>query len=213
MERSTTPTRWVWSRIYLCRVRHSDSTAWPEHLRDVVGWFCYDRDKHPDKARPFTWMGARHDLDEYVNLLTDVSGEMMQRLRALKGILDEQRRRYEQARKYTGTRWPRLCSFMAVKQRRCVEESFANSLQKAGFAVNPDGPVPIPSHGGLDPDYQIQLKESDGLLLLGAEGGPRSTPTSSSSGGTIGVRRSQKARRFPARWSTWWGRDFVRGNG
>jgi hypothetical protein len=159
------------SRIYLCRVRHTESAAWPEHLQDVVGYFCYDRDRDRDKARPFTWRGAQHDLDEYVNLLTDVSGEMMQRLRALKGILDEQRRRDEQARKYAEP--DSLTLFL--HGRKTAEDAWkkaCDSLQIAGFTVNPDGPVPIPSHGGLDPDYQIQLKESDGLLLLGAEEGP-----------------------------------------
>jgi hypothetical protein len=159
------------SRMYVCRVRHSDSTLWPEHLRDLVGYFCYDRDKDPDKARPFTWKGAQHDLDEYVNLLADLSGEMMQRLRALKRILDEQRRQEEQARKYAEPNGLTLF----LHGRASSEDAWSrvcDVLQDAGFYVAPAGPVPISDDGGLHPEYQRQLKKSDGLLLLGAEEGP-----------------------------------------
>ena len=73
------------SRVYICRVRPSDEAAWPEPIKDVVGYFCYDRDKGADKARPFTWKGSERDRDDYVDLLVDVSGEMMQRLRDYQG--------------------------------------------------------------------------------------------------------------------------------
>jgi hypothetical protein len=159
------------SRIYLCRVRHSDSAAWPEQLKDVVGYFCYDRDKPADKARPFTWKDTRHDHDDYVNLLTDVSGEMMQRLRALKGILDEQRRQDEQARKYAEPNG--LTLFLHGRESaKDAWERACDALQEAGFYVAPGGPVPIADDGGLHPEHHRQLKNSDGLLLLGAEDGP-----------------------------------------
>jgi hypothetical protein len=87
-------------RIFICRVRHSDETTWPEPIKDTVGYFCYNRDKDQDKARPFTWKGSTRDHDDYVDVLIEVSGEMMQRLRAIKAVLDERRRQEEQARKY-----------------------------------------------------------------------------------------------------------------
>ena len=65
---------------------------------------CYDRDKDPDKARPFTWQGSTRDLDDYIDLLVDLSGDMMQRLRAIKAILDERRRQEEQARNVSPSR-------------------------------------------------------------------------------------------------------------
>jgi hypothetical protein len=159
------------SRVYVCRVRHSEGAAWPEHLKDLVGYFCYDRDKNPDKARPFTWKGAQHDLDDYVNLLADVSGEMMQRLRALKGILDEQRRQEQQARRYADPNGLTLF----LHGRESVKDAWGRAcdvLQDAGFFVVPEGPVPVADDGGLHPEYHRQLRKSDGLLLLGAEEGP-----------------------------------------
>jgi hypothetical protein len=158
-------------RAYVCRVRHSDSAAWPDALRDVVGYFCYDRGKDRDKARPFTWKGARHHLDDYVNLLADLSGEMMQRLRDLKGVLDERRRQEGEARKYAEPHGLTLF----LHGRESATESWGrvcDVLQEAGFYVAPAGPVPIADDGGLHPEHHRQLKSSDGLLLLGAEEGP-----------------------------------------
>ena len=154
------------SRIYVCRVRPT-KTAWPEPIKDVVGYFCYDCDKDPDKARPFTWRRSQRDLDDYTDLLVDLSGEMMQRLRAIKAILDERRRQEAQARKDVKT--------LFLHGRKGNENAWVQAcarLQADGFVVLPEGPVPVDEHGGLHPEYQKQLKKSDGLLLLGAEEGP-----------------------------------------
>jgi hypothetical protein len=159
------------SRVYVCRVRPSDETDWPEPLKDVVGFFCYDRNKDPDKARPFTWKGLERDQDDYVDLLVEVSGEMMQRLRAIKAILDEKRRQEKQAGKYAAAEVKTLF----LHGRKGTEDAWGKActrLQADGFVVLPDGPVPVDEHGGLHPEYQKQLKKSDGLLLLGAEQGP-----------------------------------------
>lgn len=159
------------SRAYLCRVRPSDKDSWPESIKDVVGYFCYDRDKDPDKARPFTWRGSQSNLDEYNDLLIDVSGEMMQRLRALRGILDEQRRLETKAKKYAEADGQTLFLY-ARETAGDAWEKACDRLQEAGFSVVPSGPVPVDDDGGLNAEYQRQLRESDGLLLLGAEEGP-----------------------------------------
>lgn len=158
-------------RAYVCRVRPSDEAAWPEPIKDMVGYFCYDRNKDADRARPFTWKGLERDKDDYIDLLLDLSGEMMQRLRALKVILDERRREEEQARKYAAAEGQTLF----LHGRETAEDAWdraCDHLQEAGFAVLPGGPVPVDDDGGLDPEYQRQLRKSDGLLLLGAEEGP-----------------------------------------
>jgi hypothetical protein len=87
-------------RIFICRVRPTGDKSWPTGLPAAVGYHCYDQNKHPDKARPFTWLGATDDLNEYKNLLVDLAGDLMQRLRAIKAILDERRRQEEYAGKY-----------------------------------------------------------------------------------------------------------------
>jgi hypothetical protein len=157
------------SRLYVCRVQPGDAVASPEPLRDVVGFFCYDRDLEPEMARPFGWRGS--DDPRYGVVLTEVAGAMAQRLRALKAILDEQRRQEERARRYAAA--DGLTIFLhgretAKQAWNCVCER----LQNAGFYVVPDGPVPVDDDGGLAPEYQRQLRKSDGLLLLAAEEGP-----------------------------------------
>jgi hypothetical protein len=159
------------SRVYICRVRPSDGGAWPEPLKDVVGYFCYDRDKPPDKARPFTWKGSARDRDDYVDLLVDVSGEMMQRLRAIRAILDERRRREEQATKYAAANG-QILFLHARPQAAPAWDQACDRLQEAGFSIVPDRPVPLAADGGLDPEYRTQLATSDGVLLLGTEDGP-----------------------------------------
>ncbi len=160
------------SRISVCRVRPSDEDAWPERVKDVVGYFGYDRNKEPDKARPFTWRGSKRDLDDYNDLLVELSGDMMQRLRALKEILEERRRQEAQARKYVAAEVKTLF----LHGRTGTEIAWGEActcLQAGGFVVLPDGgPLPVDDHGGLNPEHQKQLKRSDGLLLLGAEEGP-----------------------------------------
>ena len=158
-------------RLYLCRVRPSDEKDFPDQLKDLVGYFCYDRAKPPDKARPFTWKGAQQDLDDFVNLLADLSGDMMQRLRALKEILDDQRRQKEKARRYQDTE--ALTLFLHGRETaREAWDRACDALQEDGFSVVPHEPVPVEDSGGLHPEYQKQLNNSDGLLLLGAEEGP-----------------------------------------
>jgi hypothetical protein len=158
-------------RVYVCRVRPSDQTSWPEPIKDVVGYFCYDRDEDPDKARPFTWLGSTEYLDQYAKLLIDIAGDMMKRLRAIKAILEERRRQEEQARKYA-TGCGQILFLHGRPQAATAWDEAFDRLQNAGFFVVPDKPVPLGADGGLDPEYQTQLVNSDGVLLLGAEDGP-----------------------------------------
>jgi hypothetical protein len=158
-------------RVYICRVRPSDQATWPEPIRDVVGYFCYDRDKNPDKAPPFTWLGTTDDLNQYKNLRIDLAGDLMQRLRTIKAILDERRRQEEQARKYAAGNG-HVLFLHGRPQAATAWDQACDRLQEAGFFVVPDKPVPLAADGGLDPEYQTQLTTSDGVLLLGTEDGP-----------------------------------------
>jgi hypothetical protein len=158
-------------RVYVCRVHPSDQTSWPEPIKDVVGYFCYDRDKNPDKARPFTWRGSTDEVNQYTDLLVEISGDMMQRLRAIKAVLDERRRLEEQAKKYAAVNGQVL--FLHGRPYAATAwDQASDRLQEAGFCVVPGRPIPLAGDGGLDPEYQAQLVKSDGVLLLGAEDGP-----------------------------------------
>jgi hypothetical protein len=159
------------SRAYVCGLRPTDKAAWPTTIADVVGYYFYDRDKKPDKARPFTWRGSTLDHDKYVARLIDVSGEMMGRLRDIKKILDEQWRREEQARNYAKPEGQIL--FLHGRPHAAAAwDQACDRLLDAGFYIVPDRPVPLAANGGLEPEYQTQLATSDGVLLLGTEDGP-----------------------------------------
>ena len=54
-------------RIFICRVRQSSEADWPEPIQDLLGYFCYDRDKKPEMARPFAWRGSTRDLVKYID--------------------------------------------------------------------------------------------------------------------------------------------------
>jgi hypothetical protein len=159
------------NRIFICRVRPTGGAPWPADLPASVGYPCYDQNKEPDKARPFTWRGSTDDLNQYKNLLVDLAGDFMQRLRTIKAVLDERRRQEEQARKYAEPDGQILFLHCRPHAAAAWDQAF-DRLQDAGFFVVPDRPVPIPADGGLDTEYRTQLARSDGVLLLGTEDGP-----------------------------------------
>jgi len=158
-------------RLFVCRVRPSDEGAWPEPVKGVVGYFCYDKDKEPDRARPFAWRGRESDKDNYLDLLVDLAAEMKQRLEPLRSVLEEQRRRQDQAEKLVAAAGQTLFLHGREEATAAWEKAY-DSLQYAGFSVLPTCPVPIDDDGGLHPEYEKQLRKSDGLLLLAAEEGP-----------------------------------------
>jgi hypothetical protein len=96
---------------------------------------------------------------------------MARRLRALKEILDERRRQEEQLKKLASG-GAEVLFLHGRPDAAAAWDQACTALGKAGFSVVPDKPVPIASDGGLDPEYQAQLVNSDGVLLLGSEDGP-----------------------------------------
>jgi hypothetical protein len=95
---------------------------------------------------------------------------MARRLRAIKAVLDERRRQKEQAGKYAAANG-QVLFLHGRPDAAAAWDKACERLQEAGFSVLPDKPVPPEADGGLDPEHQKQLKNSDGLLLLGAEEG------------------------------------------
>jgi hypothetical protein len=157
------------ARVHPCRVLPTEEAGWPETIKDVAGHFCYDRDKELEMARPFAWRGAADD--RYGAVLTTIAGAMTKRLRDLKEILDERRRQEEQLKKLASG-GAEILFLHGRPDAGAAWDQACDRLQDAGFSVFPDKPVPIASDGGLDPEYQVQLVNSDGVLLLGSEDGP-----------------------------------------
>jgi hypothetical protein len=169
-EKNDPDTLGAGGRIFICRVRPTDAKTWPKELPAAVGYYCYDQNKHPDKARPFTWLGADDDLNLYKNLLIDLSGDLMERLRKIKAVLDERRRQEEQVRKYAESNG-QILFLHGRPHATAAWDRASDRLQESGFYVVPDRPIPVAADGGLDPEYRTQLVNSDGVLLLGAEDG------------------------------------------
>lgn len=86
----------VGDRIFVCRVRSTEDEPWPSVLPAAVGYHCYDKSKEPDRARPFTWRDSTEDRNAYNRVLIDVAGDMMQRLRAIKEVVEERERQKEE---------------------------------------------------------------------------------------------------------------------
>ena len=176
------------SRAYVCRVRPSDQATWPEPIKDVVGYFCYDRDENEDKARPFTWKSRERDRDDYVDLLVDLSGEMAQRLRAIKAILDDRRRQEEQARKYAAGSGQVLFLHGRPQAATAWDQAY-DRLQEAGFFMVPDKPVLLRPMAVSTPNIRPSSQKATVCSSSGPRTVRRSTPTSSSSEGTFAIWR------------------------
>ena len=88
----------VGGRVFLCRAQPTDESEWPDALKGLFGYCFYDKDKRPDLARPFTYGGATSDLDEYLDALVRLCGDIAQRLKAIRGILDDRHRQWQQQR-------------------------------------------------------------------------------------------------------------------
>ena len=152
------------ARGYSCWVLPSDKAGWPQAIKDVAGYFCYDCDIEPEDARPFAWRGAEDD--RYGAVLTAIAGAMARRLRALKAILDEERRRKEQVRKYAAADVKTLFLHGRKGSEDTSGEACAR-LQTSGFAVLPGGTVPVGDDGGIDLEYQRQAEEKRRPALVG----------------------------------------------
>lgn len=161
-------------RIFFCRVRPTDQESWPSELPEAIGYHCYDKSKEPDKARPYTWRGSGRDLDDYNDLLVDLSGDMMQRLRAIKEIINKQEQREKEEQRLAADAG-QVLYLHARDAHADAWQSAGGALSQIGFVVLPGQPDSVPR----DPKVAQEVAElrvqtlsvCDGLLLLGTEDG------------------------------------------
>ena len=162
------------SRIFVCRVRPTGEAPWPPELPAAVGYHCYDQNKEPDKARPFTWRGSTRDLDDYNDLLVDLAGDMMQRLRAIRAAL-EQRRQREAAAARLAADGGQVIYLHARETHAEAWQRAGDALVDRGFVVLPTEPDPIAREPKAIREIAERRVETlsgcDGLLLLGTEDG------------------------------------------
>ena len=162
------------NRIFVCRVRPTgQSRGRPNCLRRWATT-CYDQNKEPDKARPFTWRGYTRDRDDYIDLLVELSGDVMQRLRAIRTALEE-RRKHDAAAARLAFRRSQVIYLHARETHAEAWHHAGNVLIDKGFVVLPPEPDPI----AREPKAIREIAERrvaimsgcDGLLLLGTEDG------------------------------------------
>jgi hypothetical protein len=162
------------NRIFVCRVRPPGEALWPPELPAAVGYHCYDQNKEPDRARPFTWRGSTRDLDDYNDLLVNLAGDMMQRLRAIRAVL-EQRRRREAADANLAADGGQVIYLHAREAHAKAWERAGACLEQSGFVVMPTEPDPVAREPKAIREIAERRVETmsgcDGVLLLGTKDG------------------------------------------
>lgn len=160
----------VGGRVFVCRAQPTDELAWPEVLKGFFGYCFYDKDKRPDLARPFTYGGATGDLDEYLDTLVRLAGDIAQRLKAVRAVLDDRRRQWQQQQRAAAETGQILYLYGRREHAPSWTEA-CERLQDRRFVINPDRPESVSETGGLDPESRSQIALSDGLLILGTPDG------------------------------------------
>jgi hypothetical protein len=160
----------VGGRIFVARVLPTDEGDWPEALQGLPGYFFFDKDKPTAAARPFTYRGSTSDLGQYNDALIKLGGDLVQRLKAVREVLDQRHEQWKHQQKVAATSGQIL--YLCGRQEDAPAWMGAcRRLQAQQFIVNPDRPQPLPATGGLDGEYRQQLLCSDGLLILGTQDG------------------------------------------
>ena len=166
-------------RTLVCRVWPTEHEGWPVEFCDergvpLPGYHCYERNKHPDKARPFAWRGYTRDRDDYIDLLVELSGDVMQRLRAI-GTELERRRKHEAATARLAADGGQVIYLHAREAHAKVWESASDRLEQNGFVVLPSEPDPIAREPKAIREIAERRVETmsgcDGVLLLGTKDG------------------------------------------
>jgi hypothetical protein len=161
-------------RIFICRVRPSDEGAWPPPLKDIVGYFCYDRDLEADKARPFTWRDSKRDVDDYNDLLVQLAGDVMQRLRAIGTALEQERQRKLDAARRAADGGQVIYLHAREEQGEAWQRA-GDALGQEDFVVLPTEPDPIVREPEVIREIDARridiMSGCDGLLLLGTQDG------------------------------------------
>jgi TIR domain len=162
------------TRIFMCRVRPTGNEPWPPELPAAVGYYLYDQNKEPDKARPFTWRGSKRDLDDYNDLLVDLAGDMMKSLREIRAALEQRRDRQKGAARLAAESG-QVIYLHAREAHADAWKRASDLLVKKKFVVLPGEPDPIAREPNAIREIAERRVETlsgcDGLLLLGTKDG------------------------------------------
>ncbi len=164
----------VGGRVFVLKVLPTNISEWPSELFDIVSHFGYDRERSPDVARPLGWRNSTRDRNDYIDLLIEVSGGMMQRLRAIKSTVEERRRREAEAGRLAAAGGQVI--YLHGRQAHAQAWGRAgDSLAQSGFVVVPSEPDPLARNPLALREIAERrvdtLSGCDGLLLLGTEDG------------------------------------------
>jgi hypothetical protein len=160
----------VGGRIFVARVLPADEGDWPEELQGLFGYFFFDKDMPAYAARPFTFREFEGDRDQYIKALLKLSGDLVQRLKAVREVLDQRHEQWKHRQKVAAASG-QILYLCGRQEHEPAWRKACEGLQNQQFIVNPDRPQPLPATGGLDVEYRKQLLSSDGLLILGTQDG------------------------------------------
>ena len=178
--------------------------SWTSRRAMLVGLRCYDLQKGRTRRVPSRWRDPTGDLDRLHELLLDLAGDMMQRLRAPQ----------EQSSTSGGARRSRLERIAAARRSGHSSCMGATAREDAGThgatackmglrRASLTSRCPSMIHGGLHPEHQRQL--SDERRPAPARGGRRSGDRHRHHRDRANYRceATRRAHCSPARWSTW----------
>lgn len=133
-------------RLFLCRLLATNENDWPQELAGLFGYYFHDKDKDQTRARPFTWREGEGDRDQYNDALIKLSGDIAQRLKAAREVLDERHRHWQQQQK-AEAEGGRSCTCTAGRNRPRCGRMPAIGSRTAGSSSIPTGPRPWPRTG------------------------------------------------------------------
>ena len=167
----TIPTRWGSEAGSSC-AGYGQARRSCGHRADSRRLLPLRSEQGPDKARPFIWRGGNRDLDDYNDLLVDLAGDLMQRLREVRAALTSAAS-VRGGQRALPRRWASDLSSCPRTHAEAWER--VSDLLRRGFVVLPTEPDPIahdPTAIREIAEHRVEtMSGSDGLLLLGTQDG------------------------------------------
>jgi hypothetical protein len=161
-------------RPFVVRVMPVRDDKWPRLLLDdrgkpPLGYFLHEQGAQGE-VRPFKWMGTMARHDEFHKVLQDLAGDVKHRLREMREVCEERRRKERERQRLAETGGQIVYLYARETDSQSWDEA-CQDLDQSGFTVWPPGPEPVPRD---DREWQRahearvnMLTGCDALLLTG----------------------------------------------
>lgn len=161
-------------RVALIRIWPTDDQV-PDELKDLSGFYFYDRQQIGAQTRPFEWPApGAHSRDPFRKELLNLVGRLGLKLENIRQQLQEQRRQSEEQKRLLADSG-QVVYLHGRSEYASTWDSAADALVQSGLTVLPGEPDPV----ATDPRRIQHLREKrvetmsgcDALLLVGSESG------------------------------------------